>query len=482
MRGIQPNAAPWRDPWIAAALFAALALRLAMAQGGLWLDEAWSVVMAHDVRTPLGVLLGINHDNNHLLNSWWLQLVGIGAPPWLARLLSIVCSVATIVPAAAFAARRDRWAGRAAAFLFALSPMLVLLGSEARGYAPALLAIVLLIEQVDPRRGGPPPSTTSLALIGLFGTLGHLLMVPAVILVGGWLWLAKPDWRAALRAVAPALAAAVGVVAVLLGAAYAIKGGLTLGASSPFSWPGFGAALAEMALLTLGAAGPLVLLALVIGPPPDRSDLALLLALGLGLPLAAASLQLPNSQISRYFILSSLALLWLTADRAAALLHGKSWQRAVAVLLLGAILLSMSIADARLIGAARGEPDLPVRRVVADQRGSTAMRPTRILIAADPLSAVIRVAAAKQQVPVSAVGPACVPADYLLAGLFDPNPALTVDHCGMRWLLVDHRLPLYRDGTGWVLYRRAGLASSPLNRRAGLPAPGPIASGPRPAL
>ena len=69
----------WRDPWILAALGIALALRLAMARGGLWLDEAWSVAMAHEAANPIAVITGIHHDNNHPLNSWWLQLVGLGA-------------------------------------------------------------------------------------------------------------------------------------------------------------------------------------------------------------------------------------------------------------------------------------------------------------------------------------------------------------------------------------------------------------------
>jgi len=477
MRGIKPHASPWRDPWIAAALLAALALRIAMARGGLWLDEAWSAVMAHDVGTPLGVILGINHDNNHVLNSWWLQLVGIGAPPLLARLLSVACSAATIIPAAAFAARRDRWAGRVAAWLFALSPMLVLLGSEARGYAPALLGVVLLVEKVDPRRAGPPLSATSLALIGVFGTLGHLLMVPAIILVGVWLWLATSDWRAALRAVAPALLGALFVVAVLFGSAYAVKGGMTLGARVPFSWPWFGSALIETGKMTLGIAAPLGLVAILIGPRPDRSDGALWLVLGLGLPLAAAVLHLPNSQISRYYVMSSLVLLWALASRAAALFRGKPWQRAAGVTVIGATLLAMTVADGHLVRTARGESDLPVRIVAADKRS-----PGRILIAADPLSAVIVAAAAEQRVAVTAVGPACVSANYLLAGLFDIVPKSPVDHCGARWLVVDYRLAPYRDGAGWVLYRRAGSATAPPDRQAGLPAPGPVASGPRPAL
>jgi hypothetical protein len=45
--------------WIAVALLTALGLglRIAAAQGALWLDEAWSAVVAQDVGTPMGVFL-----------------------------------------------------------------------------------------------------------------------------------------------------------------------------------------------------------------------------------------------------------------------------------------------------------------------------------------------------------------------------------------------------------------------------------------
>ena len=68
-----------RIPWLLGAIvLLGLGLRLASAQGGLWLDEAWSAVLADEVGTPLGIFLSINHDNNHHLNSLWLQLVGLG--------------------------------------------------------------------------------------------------------------------------------------------------------------------------------------------------------------------------------------------------------------------------------------------------------------------------------------------------------------------------------------------------------------------
>jgi len=128
--------------WIVIIALAGLIVRIAAASGALWLDEAWSAVLAGDVRTPLGVFVQINHDNNHHLNSLWLQWVGIGAPPLVARGLSIATSTLGIVVAGLIGARRGPLVGIITALLFALSPVLVSLGSEARGYAPMMLMVL----------------------------------------------------------------------------------------------------------------------------------------------------------------------------------------------------------------------------------------------------------------------------------------------------------------------------------------------------
>ena len=75
---------------VGAATLAGLALRIAAAQGGLWTDEAWSVIYAAQARDAVGVFLRINHDNNHHLYSLWLQAIGSDASPMLARLPAIL--------------------------------------------------------------------------------------------------------------------------------------------------------------------------------------------------------------------------------------------------------------------------------------------------------------------------------------------------------------------------------------------------------
>ena len=469
------------DIWTVAAIVMAIGLRVAMARGGLWLDEAWSSVMAHDAGGPLAVLSGIHHDNNHPLNSWWMQAVGQGAPPLVVRALAIGCSVATILPAARVGARRGLWQGRAAAWLFALSPMMVLLGSEARGYAPAMLALVVLIDRLDPARRDVPPSALFLVLVGTLGTLGHLVMLPGIMLVAGWLWLARRGWDdprtslpATLGAVRPALVASCGVVSVLFGWAWLVQGGMTIGHSTAFEWTGYGAALDEQVRLALGGdlLFPVAMALLVVPPLARRDDAMLWLVLGLGMPLAVLLTHAGNSQISRYYWPSGLALLWLMAMRTGALAGRSAALRLLAVLLLGTTLTAMIETDGLLVRGARGEPDLPVRIAGAQHPG-----PSRILLGATRLSAVVTLAAKQQGLPVSPVTN-CAPADYLLYDLGDHPPPPTRPDCGLAWSLVDFREQPYLDGAGWALYRRAGLA--PIGQ-VGLPAGGPVANGPRPA-
>src|SRR3954447_5337123 len=161
---------------VGAATLAGLALRIAAAQGGLWTDEAWSVIYAAQARDAAGVFLRINHDNNHHLYSLWLQAIGTNASPMLARLPAIVAGTLCVSLASLLLARRSAWAGIVGAILFAVSPTMVNFGSEARGYSLMLLAALgflwLAIEAVEGReRAGTP---WWLALVAGSGMLSHM--------------------------------------------------------------------------------------------------------------------------------------------------------------------------------------------------------------------------------------------------------------------------------------------------------------------
>src|SRR6476659_1883691 len=110
MDTVKPQSQTW---WatVGAVALAGLALRIAAARGGLWTDEAWSVIYAAQARDVVGVFLRINHDNNHHLYSLWLQAIGINASPLLARLPAIVAGTLCVPLAALVVAKRSSWGG-----------------------------------------------------------------------------------------------------------------------------------------------------------------------------------------------------------------------------------------------------------------------------------------------------------------------------------------------------------------------------------
>src|SRR3569833_4416771 len=98
-----------RPSWaaVAAITLAGLLLRIVAARGGLWTDEAWSVIYAAQAKDAAGVFLRINHDNNHHLYSLWLQAIGPTAAPMLARLPAILAGTLCIPIAALLMGRRS---------------------------------------------------------------------------------------------------------------------------------------------------------------------------------------------------------------------------------------------------------------------------------------------------------------------------------------------------------------------------------------
>ena len=54
-------------------------VRIAAAQGELWLDEIWSYRLAHLAASPFAILTSLHNDNNHYLNTLYLRSIPEGA-------------------------------------------------------------------------------------------------------------------------------------------------------------------------------------------------------------------------------------------------------------------------------------------------------------------------------------------------------------------------------------------------------------------
>lgn len=452
-----------------------LLLRIAAARGGLWLDEAWSMVMARDAATPLGVILQINHDNNHHLNSLWLQAIGMGAPPLLARAPAILCGTAAIWIAGRLGLRRSPLMGLVAASLFAISPALVTLGSEARGYAGmvlALLSAMLLIERWLARETRDDPAL-ALALCFLLGTFSQLTMVFGLCAVSGWL-LAELWRRHGLaqaltqttRLILPSGVATIAVLAMVFAAARASPSGFQFGAQDAFTWASALDGLAELYGHMLGLPVfsiwlgllPAILLLLAAAMHVRRLDFSCLAILAF--PLVLGVLHPINAGHPRYYLLAGVALLLLIARLAAHGLCAGGWRRGLAGLSLAALLGIGLVQDARLVVNLRGDPAAAIAAMrVASPAGAA------VLLDRSAGRAVLEVAAASAHYPLVILEPDDCTARprFLFLERFGEGTLPAVSHrCGLRYHRIAQRRAIGLSGTHWALFAAERQADVPI--------------------
>lgn len=458
------NARAW---WAAVVALATLglALRLASAQGGLWLDEAWSAEMARDAGTPLAVFLGINHDNNHHLNTLWLQLAGFGASPPLARALAIASGTLAIPVAALVGAVRDRLTGLLTALAFAVAPVMVTMGSEARGYAPmslAFLVAVLLVHR-SLAQNDMRSRATAIALAFFLGLLAQLTMAFAICAILGWV--AVERWRRGelakairdtIRLLGPGLVAAALVAALVLVPAHLAGTGFRFGGYAPYDTLFLLHGLIEILgyaigwpVVSLGLIA-LALGALVLAPRMGASRWSLYAFAILGFPLGLVVIQSANVGHPRYYLLVAMAVLLMLAEMVAFGLRRGGWPRGAALAALAAFAVGSAAQDIDLIRNQRGDPAAVVAILKARAPGGA-----RLMIARDMSFATMRVAAATARYPLAVVPAHCPPGRYLLlerwrGESFPPRVTL----CGTHFRPFAQRLAHGMSGTHWTLYER----------------------------
>jgi hypothetical protein len=473
--------------WAAVGLvaLAGLALRIAAAHGGLWTDEAWSVIYAAQARDPLGVFLRINHDNNHHLYSLWLQAIGPAASPLLARVPAIVAGTLCIPVAALLMRRRSAAAGIVAALLFAFSPILIVLGSEARGYAMMLLAALMMLLLVGDALDGRPAKGAgwSIASLALFGMLSHMTMAAPVAIATLWAYLERRSeagpmaalpWT--LRLIGPALVTTAAVVAFVFTAAALSPTGMRLGGYDPFSARRYTAALDDLALWSAGFSTPWpwaapLLLGVIATPialrPPlwlgSRARLYALLILAI--PVAALVLRPGNASFARYYLASGLGLLLLMSEWIGRGLAGRPAVRGGAAVLVATLVGVSLYRDAQVIRVDRGRPAAALADIAALSPSGA-----RIAFAEPRLKAVVAVAAERTGYNARFAG-GCSPADFVLAAQSRwTSTPMRIERCGIAMQAVDSSVTIPLTGDSWVLYRAKPLQS--LEGADSGPAPG----------
>ena len=442
-----------------------LGLRIAAAQGGLWLDEAWSAELARQAGTPLGVLLNINHDNNHHINSLWLQTVGYAAPPMLQRALSIVTGTIGIAVAAEIFRPRSRRIALIAALLFAVSPMIVTMGSEARGYAGMTLALLSAIVLVDRWLVNECADGVAfrLSLCFFLGALSQLTMVFGCVSLIGWVYctlaqrhgLRIAAWRTLALFAVPLVVLGT-VVAFVAAAAFASPTGFQFGGYEPFHVLLFLHAVIEMLGYTVGYPVvslwliPPALLLVVLARQAGVMHLAFYRLAIVAFPVALALLQVGNTGHPRYYLVAVIALLLLIAETAGNATVRGGWQRRGALAGVAAMLAGCLWQDADLIRNQRGNPDRAIFTLQARApRGAT------VLLDRASGLAMLTSAAAHWRYPIAIVETGCRPARFLFVDRFKGEtfpdaPA----RCGAHYHPIAAARAHGLSGTHWTLYER----------------------------
>lgn len=155
--------------------------------GDLWFDEIWSFEWSQASTSPWDLLTRIHHDNNHVLNSLWLKLMGGHTSPLIYRSLSLGCGVASLLLIRRLSHSINRDTGWISLLLTACSFPLILYFSEARGYAPAIacgLACTTVL------MGTPATPSWGRAAIFWFvcaaGILAHATFLTILLTLGLW--------------------------------------------------------------------------------------------------------------------------------------------------------------------------------------------------------------------------------------------------------------------------------------------------------
>ncbi|RXD06940.1 hypothetical protein EQZ23_02255 [Sphingomonas sp. UV9] len=450
-------------------------LRIWGARGGLWVDEAWSAQFVAETGSVWGIFWRINHDNNHYLNSLWILLVGPHAPPLLIRTLSIVTGTASIAVAAAIGWRRSVATGLIAATLFAVSPILVAYGAEARGYGPMLLALLLSILAIDRwlDRGEEPPPAWTLAALTLAGMLAQFTYVFALAAFAGWIVMARGRHASidaavatAARTLGPSLAVLALVVAFVMAAASASITGFQAGGYPDFAPAAFADVLAETIAYTLGLAWPttaativttlVAILAMALRSPPDRRAFYLFATIAFPLVLGIALWRIGNAGFARYYLVAVVGLLLLLADTAGAAIRRGGWHKVAAIVLALVVVGASLYRDATLATAARGDPGL----AIAEMRTRLPRSASVVVDSIRPVP-VLDIAARSTGYPLT-IRQDCTdptaPAAFAFVDL-DPKtrPAAALARCASRYDFVRAGRHLALSGLDWALYARADL-------------------------
>jgi hypothetical protein len=288
------------------------------------------------------------------------------------RLPAILLGTLGILAARAVGRRYSEASGVIAALLMAISYFFVHYGSEARGYAGMILAVLVAHDALLAILDGEARTKNTIVFAAAIcvGTFFHLTMVEATaalcasFFARGW---ARGEGLAAtLRRALPvglaALAATIPAVGLFVHGAFSSD--FHVGAMEPFTFVLIGQGLSGMARTVLGfpqamddgvvvAAAAVFALAMLALVPAERRWFPALAVFGL--PLAHVALRLPSQFYPRFHLTAAIGLLLLTSDGLAALWSRKGAARAASLAVLALIVAGQAVNLGSFFSLGRGD-------------------------------------------------------------------------------------------------------------------------------
>ncbi len=462
-----------------------VALRLAGSRGDLWFDELWSLTHAQRVESPLDVLLRpeLQHDNNHWLNTLFLHWMGPEASPFAYRTPAWIASVLTLPVLCWIGWRRSPANGVLAIALAALSFLLVQYGSEARGYAGAVLFSVLCFAILDGDRDDDAgrrarwrvPAFWAAALLGV---ASHLTFLYGYVALLAWHplrlrhqivrrgTLRSAGLRFALYHVLP-----VGVVAVLY---FTTLRHMVIGGGPKFStgqvvletlgwifgFPSGSPSGSPWAYLPASCAG-LVVAAELVFRLRERDDTALFFPVVLVLaPALFLTVREPEILYTRYFLVCVPFFLLLLASLLARGWRAGGWLRLGAGSVLLLTLAANALQVIGLLSTGRGQYSEAVRYLAEN----TPEGPIEIGVEGDHNIRLLSHHAAALDLRREFVfrdpgSPAPAPPRWILGESMDPffdPPLELLGPFGSRYHLAREFLFAGLSGLRWFVYRQTG--------------------------
>ena len=289
----------------------------------------------------------ITHVSGHppgaLLTFVWLDRIGLGGGAWAGLLCLLVGSSAAAAIVVAIRALNDEHTARLAAPFMAVAPTAIWIAVSADGYFAGVAAWGIALLALATRRVRVPVLAAAgsglLLGWGIFLNYGLALMaVPAVAVL-----IAASGWRSAVRALVPAVLAALGVVAVFAVAGFSWFDGYTLvqqrywqgiANDRPFqywSWANFASVVCAIGLGSVAGIGRVFDIAAI----RRRSGLHLIVLAALLAIVFADLSMLSKAETERIWLPFTV---WLTA--AGALLPQRSHRWWLAINVVGALLLN----------------------------------------------------------------------------------------------------------------------------------------------